>query len=238
MIPVYQISWSTMQITTLILFFYLPSSVIAPFANVEVATIPARDLEGGQGGNTSSLVPSVSQVVAYNHGDVIGEYKLEQRLDYLGTEWFHHDFSQMNLLIGPGGHTAGHGTTGETAVNGVTGVTGIAPFEREQATSFGYLTLLNEIRMDVNASCIRNGTFCLDQHIFRGGHGEVWRARQISLSGIVDQNSSFILKRMHIKNRPDILRCALREIHFGTILSGVSNVARFVSHFKTDDDYW
>ena len=165
----------------------------------------------------------ITQVIAYQHGDVIGDYKLEKRLDYIGTagEWAHDALNAKNLLMAPDGQVA-HTTA----------------LEIEQSARFGYLTLLNEIRVDVNASCVRNGTFCLDQHIFRGGHGEVWRARKISANGIVDQNSSFILKRMHVKNRPDILRCALREIHFGTKLRGVSKVARFVSSFNTDDDYW
>ena len=197
-------------LSALPLFLLRPSSkVAAVLSNGEISTIP--------------IAQKVNQVVTYDHGDTIGEYKLEQRLNYLGIagSQAHRDFKGTNLMIAPLEYASG------TAASIV-----------EQSTLFGYLTLLNEIRLDVNASCIRNGTYCLDQHIFRGGHGEVWRARKISPDGVVDRNSSFILKRMHVKDRPDILRCALREIHFGSKLSGVSSVARFVTYFNTESDYW
>ena len=198
------------MLSALLLFLLHPSSkVAAVLSNGEISTIP--------------IAQKVNQVVTYDHGDTIGEYKLEQRLNYLGIAGSsaHRDFKGTNLMIAPLEYASG--TTASIV---------------EQSTLFGYLTLLNEIRLDVNASCIRNGTYCLDQHIFRGGHGEVWRARKISPDGVVDRNSSFILKRMHVKDRPDILRCALREIHFGSKLSGVSSVARFVSYFNTESDYW
>ena len=197
-------------LSALLLFLLRPSSkVAAVLSNGEISTIP--------------IAQKVNQVVTYDHGDTIGEYKLEQRLNYLGIAGSsaHRDFKGTNLMIAPLEYASG--TTASIV---------------EQSTLFGYLTLLNEIRLDVNASCIRNGTYCLDQHIFRGGHGEVWRARKISPDGVVDRNSSFILKRMHVKDRPDILRCALREIHFGSKLSGVSSVARFVTYFNTESDYW
>ena len=199
-----------MQSRALIFFFIYPSSRVAVvLGNREISTIP--------------IVQKINQVVTYDHGDTIGEYKLEQRLDYLGIAGYltNPHFKGTNLMIAPHEYTSG---TASSIV--------------EQSTLFGYLTLLNEIRLDVNASCIRNGTFCLDQHIFRGGHGEVWRARKISPDGVIDRNSSFILKRMHVKDRPDILRCALREIYFGSKLSGVRSVARFVSYFNTESDYW
>jgi hypothetical protein len=171
-------------------------------------------------GDTTSLTvnQNFNQVAAFDHGDVVGEYKLEQRLDYLGseTEWFHDNHPGQKLLVAPDNRSP----------------------EIVQSSTFGYLTVEKEIRMNVNASCIRNGTYCLDQHIFRGGHGEIWRARQILPGGIVDQKSSFILKRMHVKDRPDILKCARREIFFGEKLRGVVNVARFITFFHTDDDYW
>lgn len=163
------------------------------------------------------------EIALFDGGDVVGGYRLEQRLDYLGstTNRFHSDLRGQKLLIAPDGR-----------ISDPTG------FESQQSTAFGYLTLAGEIRMNINASCIRNGTYCLDQHIFRGGHGEVWRARRVMPGGLVDQNHSFILKRMHIKGRPDILKCALREIFFGVKFNAVSNVARYVTYFNTDDDYW
>jgi serine/threonine protein kinase len=177
-------------------------------SNGEVAVIPISE--------------NVNQVVIYNGGDVVGEFKLEQRLDYLGTSKPRFRGYDQQMLLG----STANQRTGNMA------------FDIEQSVSFGYLTLLNEIRIDMNASCIRNGTFCLDVHIFRGGHGEVWRGRKISREGLVDKNRSYILKRMHIDDRPDILRCVLREIYFGSKLKGVSDVARYVSYFATVTDYW
>ena len=86
-------------------------------------------------------------------------------------------------------------------------------------------------------SCIRNGTFCLNSHIFRGGHGDIYRARQIR-GGHEDTSSSFILKRMHILDRPNIELCAKREIYFGESLLDTHHTARYLSYFKTTTDYW
>jgi hypothetical protein len=107
----------------------------------------------------------------------------------------------------------------------------------DEDTSSTYLSTLNEIKINKNNSCIRNGSYCLDETIFFGGHGDIWKAHMIH-NGIVSQNESFILKRMSIVKRPDILRCALREIYFGRMLFGRRSVARFVAYFVTRTDYW
>ena len=178
-----------------------------------------------QNGSVSTVVGTENtlQVASFDGGDIIGGYKLEHRLDYLGTtsSWFQEEHHGQKLLLAPT-------TKSQEAV----------VLQTKQWTTFGYITVAKEIRVNMSASCIRNGTYCLDQHIFRGGHGEVWRARQILKNGIIDSNNSFILKRMHVKDRPDIERCALREIFFGLKFQGVENVARYVSYFNTDDDYW
>ena len=104
---------------------------------------------------------------------------------------------------------------------------------------FGYLTVMNDVRVRSNASCVRgDGRYCIDDKLFKGGHGEVWRAHRVSADGKVEQHTSFVLKRMHVAGRPDILRCALREVYFGELLQGVRGVARYVSYFSDDDDYW
>ena len=64
------------------------------------------------------------------------------------------------------------------------------------------------------------------------------RAHRVGADGKVEQHTSFVLKRMHVAGRPDILRCALREVYFGELLQGVRGVARYVSYFSDDDDYW
>jgi serine/threonine protein kinase len=86
-------------------------------------------------------------------------------------------------------------------------------------------------------SCL-NDDYCIDDLIFHGGHGDVYRARHVKDNDILDLNSSYILKRMRIKDKPNILRCALREIYYGNLLKDSSNVATFYQHFVIDDDYW
>lgn len=87
-------------------------------------------------------------------------------------------------------------------------------------------------------SCIRNGTFCLNSHLFRGGHGDVFKAYRLLADDSIDFNTSLILKRMSFHNRPFIELCAKREIYFGEILRQESFVARYITHFKTPSEYW
>lgn len=54
----------------------------------------------------------------------------------------------------------------------------------------------------------------------------------------MDLNQTFVLKRMNLKNRPDILRCALREIYFGELLAHDPRTTHLISHFLHQDDYW
>lgn len=75
--------------------------------------------------------------------------------------------------------------------------------------------------------------FCIRDNIFHGGHGDVWRARRPN-----NPDESYILKRMRTKNRPDILHCAQREIHFGQFLHNNPRYPRLVTYFIENDDYW
>jgi hypothetical protein len=54
----------------------------------------------------------------------------------------------------------------------------------------------------------------------------------------IDSSVSYILKRMHIIDRPNIEFCAKREIYFGEHLANATFVARYVDHFTTTTDYW
>jgi hypothetical protein len=49
---------------------------------------------------------------------------------------------------------------------------------------------------------------------------------------------SYVLKRMRTFDRPDILRCAEREVYFGLLLKHITHFPRFVTHFVTVTDYW
>lgn len=90
---------------------------------------------------------------------------------------------------------------------------------------------------------VDSSSICLDEYIFKGGHGDVWRAHRImdktSVNGTNDGDTDqLILKRMKTKNNPYILRCALREIYFGKLLQGKDSFPLFITHFLQDGDYW
>lgn len=95
-----------------------------------------------------------------------------------------------------------------------------------------------------NNSCLRkNGTYYLSDNIFRGGHGEVWRAYKVSSDGFLLNKMSYIIKRMHIggTHGQHILACAWREIYFGSLFRDhhiTMPVARFVRHFHEGDDFY
>ena len=78
----------------------------------------------------------------------------------------------------------------------------------------------------------------LHEHYEQGACGEVWRATS-RLDG-----SKFILKRIFSGKGPSVRLSGLREAHFGVLLKGLPNVARFVEYFtvqqiKSDiDELW
>jgi serine/threonine protein kinase len=78
---------------------------------------------------------------------------------------------------------------------------------------------------------LRNGSFCLQNNIFRGGHGEIWKASHVDAK--IDE--VFILKRMRV-SKPDIMRCALREIYFGEMFKqlGLRRTSTLLHFFTTE----
>ena len=89
--------------------------------------------------------------------------------------------------------------------------------------------------------CLENSTFCMEEHIFHGGHGEIWRAYRIDeATNEMVTDELYVMKRMITLNRPDILRCALREIYFGKLLQNRSSFPRFITHFTVAEksEYW
>lgn len=101
---------------------------------------------------------------------------------------------------------------------------------------FYLILLLKEVKMNLKYNQCLNDDYCIDDLIFHGGHGDVYRASHVKDNVILD--SSYILKRMRIKDKPNILRCALREIYYGNLLKNSTNVAYFYKYFIIDDDYW
>jgi hypothetical protein len=149
----------------------------------------------------------------YGPGELVNNYQIFDRIDYLGYQKRFRKDSELHTYLSM------------PSVNG----------EGLQNAS---LTPVREVRVDANDSCIQNGTYCLKDHIFRGGHGDVYRAHWLLDDGKVDESTSYVLKRMNVHDRPDIEKCALREIFFGMSLKHLPLVSRFVTYFTQESDYW
>ena len=76
------------------------------------------------------------------------------------------------------------------------------------------IQVINDLKINQHARsiCIRNGTYCLNDQIFKGGHGEIFRAYTIDIEGNVFRNVSYILKRMQTAGKFHIKMCAECEI--------------------------
>lgn len=151
----------------------------------------------------------------FQSGDLLGSFKLKQRIDVLGLKKMQtHNFRQS-----------------------------ISQF-REQNPSLpeitGMYTSCSSSAVDTSLEddCIRISSYCLGKKFFVGGHGEVWRASLFVPRKAAASDQSFILKRMVVKNKPHIYRCALREIYFGDSLKNEYHVARYETFFIHDGDYW
>jgi hypothetical protein len=146
-------------------------------------------------------------------GDVVGPFELMQRLDFLGIDRIYIHSASRGLFLNYRG-------------------SGIAPL-----SGLKELAVFNpEDNSDGSACYLFNG-FCLGKKFFVGGHGEVWRAVS-AVQGSSSERASFVLKRMRVVNKPNILRCALREIYFGEALKNESRIARYEQFFISEDDYW
>ena len=170
-------------------------------------------------------------------GQVIGDYQLDKRVSILGLSTV---YSRDSASRSRDSHSLGASaekvwdvesgfslTTLSTAADSSpekpSGPIEISELADEPATATG------------STSCIDTGEFCLNENIFRGGHGEVWRAYKRSVPG-----TSYILKRMNIRDRPAIEMCAKREIYFGSSQRsrGSDRIARYETYFIIGDDYW
>lgn len=161
----------------------------------------------------------------YSTGDIVDDFKLLAKLQILGQKKiYHNDESWSNMLQSP--QQSSHII--ESSIY----------FEEFNKSSHQSLVKLKDTQQQHGTSCFTNQSYCLDKNIFHGGHGEIWRAHKINRLGIVNHDVTYILKRMHVKNREDILHCAHREIYFGNMLSDRPNFARFITYFTTEDDYW
>jgi hypothetical protein len=170
-------------------------------------------------------------------GDKVGHYQLEWRLDSLGIEkLFARDHSYFGIAP-PDGYSSSSPF-----------LTPLFNEKKDEEKEGEYSeTSLDEVHLDRTDSSIKNGDYYLNRKIFFGGHGEIWLAKKLLENGHLDLNTSYVLKRMHLKDRPEILRCALREIYFGELFQHLSSgevqsrVTRFVTHFHLnddDDDHW
>ena len=143
-------------------------------------------------------------------GDNIDEFKIEERLEYLGLPsiyWFDIDeiINDKSLEVNDKSSKTIVSTTSNMLsiynskpllpdstllLTTTTTTTTTSSITASLSASSGYITLLKQLRsFELNSTCIRNGTFCIDQLIFKGGHGDVYRANKLK-DGNIDYNSS------------------------------------------------
>jgi hypothetical protein len=159
----------------------------------------------------------------HSPGDIVGKFELRERLDILGVEkTYMRDYESSLEMLDDADDTRRCIGTGSDV-------------EEEHHHD---LCKVKEMRVNESDNDVKNGQFYLNRKIFFGGHGEIWLGRKVLENGNVDLENSFVLKRMHIKDRPDILRCALREIYFGEHFRDNLRVAKYLTHFRIEDDYW
>lgn len=154
----------------------------------------------------------------YKPGDVVGDFKLDHKLDYLGMTKY---YSGEDIF----------GTCNKLPTLSFQDEYFYPTYDSKVAT-------MDNIRVDNTTNCVKNGQFYLNEKIFVGGHGELWRARRIKDQNILGKDEFYVLKRMYLTDRDHILRCALREVYFGNLLRYNPLFTQLVSHFKIDDNYW
>lgn len=163
-----------------------------------------------------------TNIPIFSNGDIVQDFKLVKKLETLGlNKVYHSDVSwSANTVY----------LTSNTSVNG----------EKENSPDITENSLMksSDLINQKSSRCLQNQTFCLEENIFHGGHGEIWRAHKVNRLGLVNYDFTYILKRMHVKDRDDILYCAKREIYFGNLLVDRSSFARFITYFVTENDYW
>lgn len=177
-------------------------------------------------------------------GDKINYYQLECRLDSLGIEkLFSRDHSYFgisplnnNQFITS--YYLNYNKNNEIIENNEMIRNENGENGENNENNDNKITKLNEIHVNLKDYSIKNKNYYLNKKIFLGGHGEIWLAKKILLNGNIEENTSYVLKRMYLKDRPLIFYCALREIYFGELLNLNKRIAKFITHFKLNDDYW
>lgn len=215
---------------------------------------------GGMASPATSLSPtgdtfalSVSVFTRHKAGDVIGndreQYRLEEHLDYLGLDKYHREadaldgfallpFSSSSLLDASPAYNTLPSSAPSTMESSSTTKRVVQVNIAALNDSSDARGLINQgINIKNSKECTR-GDFCLNKNIFLGGHGEIWRGNRISRSDYIELNTSYILKRMHIKNKLEIQRCAEREIYFGNLLKGNLLFTQLDSYFSSPEDVW
>lgn len=125
-----------------------------------------------------SLQITETQMVPYKRGDIIdNDIVIEERIDVLGlTEiitmpvYHQSDYSQSGGTIGEDDH---HNTLDhhQMLLDSRPQLLYITAGSEKSDSGNNYLTLLKDVRVKANSSCIRNQTYCLDELHFKGGHG-------------------------------------------------------------------
>eukprot|EP00953_Heterococcus_sp_UTEX-ZZ885_P021310 11892-Heterococcus_DN1.PRE.2 len=166
--------------------------------------------------NDHIVVDATAVAVALKPGEVIGLYRLNEKVAALGLKSRHeatcYAFRAPEFLS----------STAATTV----------------PDSSSTAALSSEL-LSVDSSSAQAGGLSLQLHEayrlggkFDGGsHGEIWRAKRVN----GDQTTTYVLKRMLLEKGDYVLQAGLREIHFGEFISNSqsahSHIARYVEHF-------
>jgi hypothetical protein len=153
----------------------------------------------------------------HKKGDVVGEFTLENKLDFLGVTRYY-------------------------SVDDIFADSPSISFENSpyilEDNIHNRIALLENVHINTSSEYVKEGLFYLNEKIFLGGHGELWRARRLIDHNQLNMEEFYILKRMYAKDRAHMLRCAHREVYFGKLLNNTSYFTKLITNFQIGDDYW
>lgn len=199
--------------------------------------LPATKTEDGLGSTLSGTGSD------YQPGDRVSNFQLVERIQTLGQRGQQHAMRYHWHYSLPQSSDSHHLLPVRDENNKLEADENIdAIIEANPNINIGSSEITPSIpRAENRSHCFLNSSFCMEDNIFHGGHGDIWRAHRIDeTTGDILPDELYVMKRMLVLERPDILRCALREIYFGKLLQQRSSFPRFVTFFTIPQtgEYW
>lgn len=159
--------------------------------------------------NNKSISPTFT--TRYNmNGDALDQFQLWDRIDYLGYKKRYDTDNVDNIKLELQSDSVDTDTTDTllpVSTNPITFADTpvyhewlISDIELNSTDSDENeaITVVENVRIAFNSTCIRNGTFCLREQIFHGGHGDIYRGHRLQKDGLVDRAVPLVLKRMQV----------------------------------------